>query len=156
MVNVYPTLAASQKAERKYLKQLNAMGFWKWMPNEGEFILVSRRQIEHQQHEADRKRAELCRKRERPMLLVRALAAIEVVYGVPQEDLVRVSLKTDKLSDARDHLCWLMAGKVDLIHLRRMFGAHHTTIGNWRQRFSPARFSSEVRRVDVLINGDLT
>jgi hypothetical protein len=156
MVNVYPTLAASQKAEREYLKQLNAMGFWKWVANEGDFTLVSRRQIEDQQHEADRKREELHRKREKPMILVRAIAAIEVVYGVPQEDLVRVSLKTDKLSDARDHLCWLMHGKIDLIHLRRLFSAHHTTISNWRQRFSPGRSASEVRRVADLINGDLT
>ena len=122
-VNVYPSLRASEEAERKYRKMLDAEGFWRWDAQTNEFRQINRKQLADLEYQAARKRVGSAL--DRPQLL--------------------------EASEARDHLCWMMRGRVDDIHLRRLFACHHTTVHNWRHRFKPERSASEVNRVYSLL-----
>jgi hypothetical protein len=134
---------------------LDKQGYVKWDMQTNSFYAIPASRREELLKDAERKRQQL-QKSERPLQLERLVAAVAVVYGLPVDDIPRRTLKSEKLNDARDHICWVArALDIEDIHLRRLFGVHHTTVRNWRQRFRPIMSAPEIRRVEALLVGGL-
>ena len=72
-VNVYPSLRASEEAEREYRRMLDAEGFWRWDAQTNDFKQINRKQLADLEYQAARKR--LWKNGERPQLLEAAIAA---------------------------------------------------------------------------------
>jgi hypothetical protein len=141
--------------EEQIREGLDRQGYVKWDMQTNSFYAIPVSRREELLKDAERKRQRL-QKKERPLLLERVVAAVSVVYGLPIGDIPRQTLKSEKHNDARDHICWVArALDIEDVHLRRLFGIHHTTVRNWRNRFRPAMLAPEVRRVEALLVGGL-
>ena len=142
--------------EAQIREGLDRQGYVKWDPQMNSFCAIPVSRREELLKNAERKRQRLQKKKERPLQLERVVAAVSVVYGLPVDDIPRQTMKSEKFNDARDHICWVArALDIEDIHLRRLFGVHHTTVRNWRARFRPAMLKPEILRVEALLVGGL-